>query len=309
MAARRRLTLPAPARARAAGAAVAAAAILILSTSPAGAESAAEVRTLAAQAHDDPGALARLRQVDDIDGRSVDLAQVLDGAEGDDLDRRLDAIESAAAGEGELAVPGVGTDGPRQAAGRILSESRFQPPKPPRPLAGAIRQLGRWLEPVVRPLARWLAPVGRLLLAVYRNTLAMAVVGLLVVALAAATTARMVKRRSHGALADGEGAIGGRRQDPDALEREADAAEAAGDLDRAFRLRFLAGVLRLDRAGVLRYRPSLTTGELVRTVRSDTLPGLAAAFDQIAYGGRHPAPDDVARAKQDWPRVLQEARR
>ena len=54
--------------------------------------------------------------------------------------------------------------------------------------------------------------------------------------------------------------------DPQALERAAEAAERDGEWERAVRLRFRAGLLRLDRRKVLVYRPSLTTGEVARAL-------------------------------------------
>ena len=74
--------------------------------------------------------------------------------------------------------------------------------------------------------------------------------------------------------------------DPDELERQAAAAERAGDLAHAVRLRFVAGVLRLDRAGVIAYRSSLTTGQLRAALRSGSFAEIASAFDEITYGGR-----------------------
>jgi hypothetical protein len=58
------------------------------------------------------------------------------------------------------------------------------------------------------------------------------------------------------------------REDPDALERQADDEERAGRFDIALRLRFRAGLLRLDRRGAIRYRPSLTTDEVRRALGS-----------------------------------------
>jgi hypothetical protein len=288
-------------------AALAALALLLLGAAPAGAESAAQVRDLAQRAHGDPGALAQLKQVRDIDGRPVDMKVAL-GDAGPDLDRRLDALASGAAAD--LPVPGVGTGGARRSAERILDSRRFRPAEPPRPLRGAIRRLGQWLEPVTRPAGRLLGPVWRAITDAFSDTrTAIPLAMLLVLAVGLAARA-LVRRRAR------LGVERARRLDadlrgvnPDDLERQADKAEAAGQLDHAFRLRFLAGLLRLDQAGALAYRPSLTTGELVRSVPSPTFPGMADAFDAIAYGGRQPEPDDLARAKADWPRILHEARR
>ncbi|MBW3626759.1 MAG: DUF4129 domain-containing protein, partial [Actinobacteria bacterium] len=103
--------------------------------------------------------------------------------------------------------------------------------------------------------------------------------------------------------------LASRSEDPVQLERSADEAERAGDLALAVRLRFRAGLVRLDRAGALRLRPSLTTGAVTRAVPSETLVRLATDFDEIAYGGRPAAPGDVAASRTGWPRVLAEARR
>lgn len=278
--------------------------LVLLVAAPASAESAAQVRELARRAHTDPGALLQLRDVRDVDGRGVDFEAALGEAEGADLDRRLDVIAADTANGGvPIAAPAARTE-----AERILKGRRFHPAEPPRPLRGAIHRVGKWLEPVLRPLGRWLAPVWRFLVWVYHTPLALVAIGLAVIALAAVVAARMGARRSRSAVgaAGHAGRLG--RIDPKELERQADEAEAAGRYDHAFRLRFVAGVLRLDRAGVVEYRPSLTTGELVRVVPSPTFGPLAEAFDAIAYGGRETGREDLDRAKADWPRVLEEAR-
>ncbi|MDQ1444398.1 MAG: hypothetical protein QOI20_862 [Acidimicrobiaceae bacterium] len=289
------------------------AALLAFGTTPAHAETAAEVRTLARRAHTDPAARERLRAVHDVDGTPADFDTALGQASGADLDHRLDVIESSAGAQDPgSAASALAGRGPQQAASRILHGRRFRPATPPRPLRGAVHRLGQWLEPVVAPLGRWLAPVGRVLRGVFRNAVATGMLGAAVVGLAAVVAVAAVNRRSRldvNRVDDEEGGIGSRRADPKELERQADAAEAAGSYDRAFRLRFQAGVIRLDRAGLIADRPSATTGQLVKTVRSAAFPDLARTFDEIAYGGRPSGPEDVARAKQTWPRVLEEARR
>jgi hypothetical protein len=66
-------------------------------------------------------------------------------------------------------------------------------------------------------------------------------------------------------------------------------------------------LLRLDEAGVLPYRPSLTTRGATRSVHSRTLADLGQSFDEIVYGGRPADRDDVDRARDGWPRALVEA--
>jgi hypothetical protein len=282
----------------------------LLGAAPAAsAESAAQVRGLAEQAKHDPNALERLKQVGEVEGTPVDFRTALDGASGPDLDRRLDEIGAATGGpsaEGALGDPG---ESARRDAEAILAGRRFRPSEPPRPLAGVIHRLGQLLQPVLKPLGRLLAPVGRLLVHIWHNAVLVGLLAMAVIAAAAVFSLLLIRRRGRAAIERSAGASGERALDARQLEREADKAEAAGDLERAVRLRFLAGVVRLDRAGALRYRPSLTIGEVVRTVPSHTLRTLAGDFEEIAYGGRPPAPDDVARAKADWPRVLDEAKR
>ena len=97
-------------------------------------------------------------------------------------------------------------------------------------------------------------------------------------------------------------ALAARDEDPRALERRADAAEAAGDLEAALRLRFRAGLLRLDARGAIEFRPSISTHEVRRALRSEDFDALAATFDDVVYGGRAADAADVAEARERWPR-------
>jgi hypothetical protein len=281
---------------------VAVLAAAVLSIAPAGPAAAQSVsssqfRDLASRAATDPRALAQLRAVRDVDGRPVDMARALAGAEGPALAARLQALSAAPA------APAVAAEQARADAQDVLDGRRFKPARVPRPFAGVLRTLGRWLEPVGEPL-------GRLWRGVFDTVPGtLAVVGV-VFAVAALVSLRLIGRRSPGNVrrtrpvgADGESL------DPEELERRAAAAERAGDLDHAVRLRFVAGVLRLDRAGVITYRSSLTTGQLRARLDSASFAELAAAFDEIAYGGRPAAPDDVAASRTGWSKVLAEARR
>jgi hypothetical protein len=242
----------------------------------------------------DGEALADLRRVERVDGRPVDMAAAL----AERPRERLDALR-APASDG---APDADADAARRSAQEVLDGRAFHPPSVPRPLEGVLRRLGSWLEPLGRPLGaayRWITEEPARFL-----PLAAAVV------LEAGWVAVLLGRRR--APLGHEPA--GRRlrrpdDDPALLERQAEEAEAAGDLDLAVRLRFRAGLVRLDRAGVLRFHPSLTTGAVTRAVPSQTLSRLAADFDEIAYGGRRAEPDDLASSRAGWPRVLTEVRR
>ncbi|MGI8810185.1 MAG: DUF4129 domain-containing protein [Acidimicrobiales bacterium] len=272
------------------------------SVGPAAAQSVSgtQLQALAERAVDDPRALAQLRAVRQVDGRPVDVGQALGEAEGPALASRLRTLASGGSPSGAVAV---GADEARRDAEDVLDGRRFQPSRVPRPLAGILTTIGRWLEPVIDPL-------GRLWERVVDSLAAQIVLVVVVFVVAAAISLRLVGRRSPRALersrpfgVDTDGL------DPDALEREATSAERDGDLDRAVRLRFVAGVLRLDRAGAIAYRSSMTTGQLKAGLCSAPFAELAAAFDEIAYGGRQAEASDVQAARATWPRVLAEARR
>jgi hypothetical protein len=284
-------------RARAAGLALAACAVLAC-VAPAAARAeavtGAQLRALAARADGEPAALARLRRVDSVDGRRVDVAGALRGARGRDLAARLRVLGAPAA---ERAAGGD----PRAEARDILSQARFTGTTVP----GPFRSLLDWLGDRLRSLDRvtaWLddlLPGGR--------SIAWLALAALVGLLAAIVARRTLTRRVHAATR-AAAAAAPPRADAHELERRADAAEAAGDLEAALRLRFRAGLLRLDARGAIEFRPSISTYEVRRALRSPDFDALASDFDDVVYGGRAAAPGDVEASRRRWPAVVAEAR-
>ena len=163
----------------------------------------------------------------------------------------------------------------------------------------------RWLGERLRPLRELFDDVSARLPGGSR-TLWLVLAALVV--LAAAALARRTISASAGAEGRARRAALPRRADPRELEREAEHAEGAGDWEVAVRLRMRAGLLRLDARDLLEYRPSLTTGEVARTLHSPAFERLGADFDAIAYGGREAVARDAASSREGWPRVLAEAR-
>ncbi|HVU73564.1 MAG TPA: DUF4129 domain-containing protein [Mycobacteriales bacterium] len=98
--------------------------------------------------------------------------------------------------------------------------------------------------------------------------------------------------------------------DLDASEAAARAAEARrrNDLDAALRWTFVAGLLRLDDAGVMPFDPARTTRAIGRRLRSRLFNDLAAVFDHVAYGGRPATEGDVDEAIRGWDLLLIEHR-
>ena len=185
----------------------------------------------------------------------------------------------------------------RRLAQEILDEQRFNGADVPRPFAGPLEWLGDRLQPV----ADWLESLGGDVPG-GPVVLWMALVALVIVA--AGAIASVTIRRRAVAVERARAAALPATEDPHALEREADRAERDGAWERAVRLRFRAGLLRLDRRHVIEYRPSLTTGEVARAVGSPAFLEVGERFDAIAYGGRPAGRDDAEHARRGWREVL-----
>ncbi len=127
---------------------------------------------------------------------------------------------------------------------------------------------------------------------------------LTVVCLVAMRIARRVPRLGPETTTTG---TDGLREDPRRLEAEADAAEASGDLELAVRLRFRAGLLRLERQGLLAGRDVLTAAEIADRLQSPSFRKLAADLEEILYA-EAPAQSSHARSSRElWPQVQPEA--
>jgi hypothetical protein len=133
------------------------------------------------------------------------------------------------------------------------------------------------------------------------------ILGGLVIVAAAGFALWLARRRARVTVTSATRLRGEAGLDPAALERAAETAEAAGDLEDALRLRFRAGLLRLDRAKVIAFRESVTSHEVAVRLRSPAFEHLARDFDEVVYGRREPRPEDIAAARSEWVQVLEEA--
>jgi hypothetical protein len=191
----------------------------------------------------------------------------------------------------------------REAARDILSEEPFTSRHLPRPFAGILRRLG---ELVVDPVQRFLSRLGDSLPEVGSPPWLVLAAAVLVVAVVVALRLLRDRGRERPDRRAGRGPESG--TDPAQLEALAEEAERRGQLAEALRLRFRAGLVRLDRMGALELRPGLTNRAVARALRSARFDGLAVDFDEVVYGGRTATPDDVGEARAEWPAVLAAAR-
>jgi len=194
-------------------------------------------------------------------------------------------------------------DAARQIAREILSDPRYHPRHAPRPFAGLFRRLG---ELIVDPIIRFFRGIGDLLPSV--GTAPWLLLAAAVVIVAVVVTVKLSSGRGRQRFGSARSAHGEDGLDPDELERRAEEAEGRGDLDAALRLRFRAGLLRLDGAGVVRLRPGLTNSAVSRVLRSSRFDELAVDFDEVAYGGRPATTAQVATARTTWPALVEDAR-
>ncbi len=195
----------------------------------------------------------------------------------------------------------------RGIAQQIVSEDRFRTPPLPRPLHGVLDALGRAATPVAEAIDDAFSAVAAALPG--GRATVWVLLGAAVVALAAVAAGRMTDRTLTDRAAPGvrlDGGSGG--PDARALEAAADQAERDGEFGQAVRLRFQAGLLRLDELGVLAYRPSLPNAAVARRLRSPVFDGLARRFEEVVYGGRPAGPTDAGQAREAWADVLREAR-
>jgi hypothetical protein len=267
-------------------------ALALAAPAPAAAEevSGAQLRALAARAADDPAALERLRGVDAVDGEPVDVGGALRAASGEELRERLDLLASG----GERRT--IAGD-PRADAREIVSQRRFRGTHVEGPFRALLDRVASWLGPIgglVGRLDRAL-PGGRWLVWL--------LLGAAVLALGWVLGGRTIRRRAALAAAKGRGGRM-RGESPGELERLAGEAERRGDHEAALRLRFRAGLLRLDARGAISYRPSLQTHEVAVALGSDAFDRLAAGFDEVVYGERPARAEDVEAARRDWEAVL-----
>jgi hypothetical protein len=202
----------------------------------------------------------------------------------------------------------------RQQAQEILSHAPYSARQATtrRPLAGLLHAIGRGLEIVFGPIFRWIGDhIFRLAgsgLSYFFGGWALFVGIVLAVAMGVLLALVLVRRRSRIATRPSDQQSVEILANPDDLEAEADDLAARGAFAAAVRLRFEAGLLRLERAGLIADQRTSTGAELVNRIGSPTFDGLALRHEEVAYAGQPADEDDVRVARLGWLRVPDEAR-
>jgi hypothetical protein len=210
----------------------------------------------------------------------VDFEAALAGAEGEDLDARLAVLSRSATDPSGAGIDAI--QAREQVAGIIADET----PEPPLPPA---EDEGGTISAPSLPVA-----------------LAIALLAMAIAAIVATRMGRrtILAREAEPGTPDGEGRT--RSRD---LGREADEAERRGDYATAVRLRFQAGLVRLDELGSIELRPSLTAPGAARESGLRRVGVLAPPYEEITFGGRDAARADADEQREGWKLVVEEARR
>ena len=134
------------------------------------------------------------------------------------------------------------------------------------------------------------------------------VVGLLAVGFGMAVGVQIVRHRARiSARPPSSASAEFVSDDPDVLEHRAADAEQAGDHQTALRLRFRAGLVRLQHRGVIAHPEAQTDRQLTAALHSPTFDALAGRHEKIVYARDDATSADAVAARTGWPRVLVEA--
>jgi hypothetical protein len=204
----------------------------------------------------------------------------------------------------------------RKQAEQILSHSPFRksPKRGFAPLQGVLHRIGQWIGDALRPA--WHV--------VYRDLIHKLIIGPLhsifgaydwlalaavVLVIGVLIGALLIRRRTRIAATAALATVTVLPSErPEELEAQADLAEAGGDHDAAVRLRFRAGLSRLEALGAIPSRDTTTTHQLRNSLKSSTFDALADTHETVAYAGVQATPGDSAAARERWPGLVSDIR-
>jgi hypothetical protein len=210
-----------------------------------------------------------------------------------------------------VGTPSSYSNDARRQAAHILSRPPFvsSPSHIPDPLAGVLHAIGRAASDVFEKPADWLGHHLSIGAHDIFGRFTWPAVILIAVVAGVVIGTLLIRRRTRIGPPTHVTVLGATpaREDAGMLEAAADTAETNGELEEAVRLRFRAGLARLEAAGVIAGYIVTTTEQVRRTVRNPTFDSLARRHDAIAYAGQRASPTDVGSARESWPKVIDEA--
>ncbi len=195
----------------------------------------------------------------------------------------------------------------KNAVKKILNGPQFHPPQPPRPFAGILNFFSRYIHKYLSPIIHWISnsiygPLNRSLNG-YMYPSILVVVAFFVIIIAAIiihrrpSTGKKLFKASDAELPD---------VDPETLDALAEKAHFNQDYKLSIRLRFKAGLTRLEKQGLIINQQSQTLLQLSGEIPSNTFSALANDLTLIVYGNE-PATESLSNfSKLNWPNVLVE---
>ncbi|MGH9170045.1 MAG: hypothetical protein ACRD0Z_04125 [Acidimicrobiales bacterium] len=202
----------------------------------------------------------------------------------------------------------------RKQAAHILSQSPFHKTQGRgfAPLRGVLTQIGQWFEDAWDPVWHLLYhdTIHRFVVVPFHDlfgTYEWIPIAVIVLAAGLVLGFLLIKRRTRIQATPSEArAPTSGADNVEQLEAAATEAEAAGDHELAVRLRFRAGLGRLEVLGAIPSRDTATTQQLHRSLHSRTFEQLARSHEAIAYAGAPATPSDSASAREGWPILVSE---
>jgi hypothetical protein len=206
------------------------------------------------------------------------------------------------------------SDQARRQAQQILSRSPYKakgPSHSPAPLAGFLHAVGRLYQRTVDPVWHWIqqhifSPIHTRFSDTFGTWAGIVAIGI-AIALGVAIAILLERHRTRTAQKSAPPVIMRGPDDPDRIERDALRYENEGDFDKALRLRFQAGLLRLERSGYINDRLVKTNTQVSAQINSPNFDKLAHRHEEVVYAGDIATSADSDEAKQSWPRVITEA--
>lgn len=195
----------------------------------------------------------------------------------------------------------------RDAAREILRGREFRPAGSPKPLEGVVTWIGDRLNGIAEGIGDFFSGLFKPLFELLPGNWGLVLGIMLCVGIAAfviwLVSRNMVRAPKIAATTPNRAAPA---NDPNDLEAAAQRAERDEQFDLAIRLRYRAGLLRLDRAGVIELQPWNTAALLTRKVASPRFDRITDTFEAIAYGGRPATGTQVNTVRAEWSTLLTE---